>query len=359
MFYGRQEDLRWIDERLTQPGNEMILLYGQRRIGKTSLLHQIRNQRDSGSILPVFVDTHGLAADAERRRRLVYAGLVRTISRELLVALGDVPGDGQTAEHLLAMIHSLNLQFPTRTLVLLFDEVDALGHEDTRRDAVVRGRRRFSGRCSRATAAMSIIATGSADGSRLGGPFWSVLAPKSIARRIGLLSRGGRACGSSAIRSVAEIEFEEGVPETHSSLDRRAPVLHADVLPAARRCAERASHTPCIAGRRERTCHRAIARRATAAARRHVERQHAAAVLGDGGAGAAAVGPRLRGQRRRLLVASQHAPTTVVAELRRLTVSEILEEASGHYRFSVDFMRLWIRRAQLWWSVAQPRRHSG
>ena len=60
MFYGRQDDLRWIDERLTQPGNEMILLYGQRRIGKTSLLHQIRNQRESGSILPVFVDTHGL-----------------------------------------------------------------------------------------------------------------------------------------------------------------------------------------------------------------------------------------------------------------------------------------------------------
>ena len=60
-----------------------------------------------------------------------------------------------------------------------------------------------------------------------------------------------------------------------------------------------------------------------------------------------------------VLVASPHPPNEVVAELRGLTVSEILEEASGHYRFSVDFMRLWIRKAQLWWSVAQPRRHSG
>ena len=42
------------------------------------------------------------------------------------MAPGERPGDGQTAERLLAMIRSLNLQFPTRTLVLLFDEVDAL-----------------------------------------------------------------------------------------------------------------------------------------------------------------------------------------------------------------------------------------
>jgi hypothetical protein len=60
-----------------------------------------------------------------------------------------------------------------------------------------------------------------------------------------------------------------------------------------------------------------------------------------------------------LLVASQHAPAAVVAELRRLTASEILEESSGLYRFPVDFMRLWIRKEQLWWDIAQQRRHSG
>ena len=53
-----------------------------------------------------------------------------------------------------------------------------------------------------------------------------------------------------------------------------------------------------------------------------------------------------------LLVASDHAPTAVVAELRHLTISEILEESAGRYRFPVDFMRQWIRKEQLWWGVA-------
>ena len=60
-----------------------------------------------------------------------------------------------------------------------------------------------------------------------------------------------------------------------------------------------------------------------------------------------------------LLVSSHHAPAAVVNELRRLTQAEILEESSGAYRFPVDFMRLWIRKEQLWWGVAQQRRQSG
>jgi hypothetical protein len=74
-----------------------------------------------------------------------------------------------------------------------------------------------------------------------------------------------------------------------------------------------------------------------------------ARVLSDADAGATADA---------LLVSSQHAPNAVVAELRRLTISEILEESAGSYRFPVDFMRRWIRKEQLWWGVAQQRRHS-
>src|SRR5262249_32869963 len=99
MFFGRQEDLRWVDDRLTHPGNEMIVRYGQRRIGKTSLLHQIRNQRGKGSILPVLVDTHGLLPML-RSDDTFYAGLVRTIFRELPTALGEIGNESQRAEHL-------------------------------------------------------------------------------------------------------------------------------------------------------------------------------------------------------------------------------------------------------------------
>ena len=355
MFYGRQEDLRWIGDKLTQPGNEMILLYGQRRIGKTSLLHQIRNQRESGAILPVFVDTHGLLPMLRSDDDL-YAGLVRTISRELPMALGERAGDGQTAEHLLAMVHSLNLQFPTRTLVLLFDEVDALDMKvrDGTLSSAVTG---FLGSLLESECRVSIIATGSSDGSRLGGPFWSVLAPKSIGRRIGLLSR------TEAMRLIREpvggqIEFEDGMPERILRLSGGHPYY---------------AQTFCqrlVDALNERRT-----RRASPAVLAQVTDQllvepplplddmwngctplqcwvmaELARLLSD---------PEATVNADALLVASQHAPNAVVAELRRLTATEIIEETSGLYRFPVDFMRLWIRKEQLWWGVAQPRRRSG
>ena len=114
MFYGRQEDLRWIADRLRQPGNDLIMLYGQRRIGKTSLLHQIRNVREWPTVLPVFVDTHALLPIL-RCDDDFYAGIGRTISRELAATRGnDACECGRTADDLVAMMHSLNMQYPIR-----------------------------------------------------------------------------------------------------------------------------------------------------------------------------------------------------------------------------------------------------
>src|SRR5262245_29081193 len=54
MFFGREEDLNWIGHQLEHAGNKMILLFGPRRIGKTSLLHQIYGGRSSANIVPFF-----------------------------------------------------------------------------------------------------------------------------------------------------------------------------------------------------------------------------------------------------------------------------------------------------------------
>jgi hypothetical protein len=355
MFYGRQEDLRWIDERLTQPGNEMILLYGQRRIGKTSLLHQIRNQRDSGSILPVFVDTHGLLPTLNGDDDF-YAGLARTISRELPVALGEGTCDGQTADHLLAMIHSLNRQFSTCTLVLLFDEVDALDMK--MRDATLSSEvTSFLGSLLESDCRVSIIATGSDYGSRLGGQFWSVLAPKSMGRRVGLLSRSE---GMSLIRDPVggEVEFEEGVPERILRLSGGHPYYSqtfcqrlVDALNEHH--TRRASHDVTARVTEQLLAEPPLPLDDMWSSSTPLQcwvMAELARLLSD---------PDSAVNADALLVASQHAPAAVVAELRRLTASEILEESSGLYRFPVDFMRLWIRKEQLWWDIAQQRRHSG
>lgn len=354
MFYGRVEDLRWIDERLTQPGNEMILLYGQRRIGKTSLLHQIRNQRDTGTILPVFVDTHGLLPMLHSDHDF-YAGLVRTISRELPMALGERGTDGRTAEHLLAIIHSLNLQFPARPVVLLFDEIDALDMKmrDGTLSAAVTS---FLGSILESDCRVSVIASGSSDGSRQGGPFWSVLAPKSIGRRIGLLSR------AEALRLITEpvggqIEFAENLPDRIVRLSGGHP-YYAQTF-----------------------CQRlvdALNERHTRVASVEILTQVTDQLLiepplplDDLWKGSTPLQCWIMAELARMLsdpdaastadafmVASEHSPTAIVAELRRLAASEILEESSGQYRFPVDFMRLWIRKEQLWWNVAQQRKQA-
>jgi outer membrane protein assembly factor BamB len=57
MFYGRQDDLAVLQADLTNPeGNVTIVLYGQRRSGKTSLLNQLMNTDILAPHIPIYVD---------------------------------------------------------------------------------------------------------------------------------------------------------------------------------------------------------------------------------------------------------------------------------------------------------------
>lgn len=62
MFYGRKEDLRFLRESLgSMSANRVVLLWGQRRMGKTSLIYQLAQELAHGSYLPVFIDLQSLA----------------------------------------------------------------------------------------------------------------------------------------------------------------------------------------------------------------------------------------------------------------------------------------------------------
>jgi hypothetical protein len=352
MFYGRQEDRRWINERLHQTGNELIILYGQRRIGKTSLLHQIRNQRDTPALQPVFVDTHALLPML-RGDDDFYAGIGRTIAREL--ASSDSVPSGvpvHSADDLVAMIHSLNLQFPTRTLVLLFDEFEALAAK-LRDSTLSQAISSFLGSLLESECRISIIATGSDDGSRLGGPFWSSLGSKAIGRRIGLLSaaEGLRLIGDPV---GGHVEFEDTVAEQILRLSGAHPYYTQTI------CQRLVDHL----NERHTRC-------ATTQVLAHVIDQllnEPPLPLDDMWSSSTSLqrwamselgrllpDPTARVTADALLVSAPHAPTAVVGELRRLTSSELLEDGPGGYRFPVDFVRLWIRKEQLWWQVADRK----
>lgn len=64
MFFGRADVFDFVGRTLTgRHRDQVIVLYGQRRTGKTSVLYQMHRHLGD-RYLPVFVDLHGLALDS-------------------------------------------------------------------------------------------------------------------------------------------------------------------------------------------------------------------------------------------------------------------------------------------------------
>jgi hypothetical protein len=57
MFYGREDDLKFLQENLTNASSSIVIvLYGQRRSGKTSLLYQLVNTGVLEPYIPIYID---------------------------------------------------------------------------------------------------------------------------------------------------------------------------------------------------------------------------------------------------------------------------------------------------------------
>lgn len=55
-FFGRQDTLQKVQKELSNPGTNVLLLFGQRRIGKTTLLKQLQRLLPSDKFMPIFFD---------------------------------------------------------------------------------------------------------------------------------------------------------------------------------------------------------------------------------------------------------------------------------------------------------------
>ncbi len=56
MFYGRDADMQFLQDNLTRDSKAVIVLYGQRRSGKTTILLQLMSTRAFGEHIPVLID---------------------------------------------------------------------------------------------------------------------------------------------------------------------------------------------------------------------------------------------------------------------------------------------------------------
>lgn len=82
MFYGRRNDIDTLCEKLSSAtANKVVVLSGQRRMGKTSLIYQLTNELATGPQVPVLIDLQGQALQSMGQ---MFAGLALRVREEVL-----------------------------------------------------------------------------------------------------------------------------------------------------------------------------------------------------------------------------------------------------------------------------------
>lgn len=124
-FFGRQDILAWVERELANPATNSLVLVGQRRIGKTSILLQLQHRLPADRFFPVYFDLQDQAA---RPLAQVLADLADTAAeRAGLPAPPADEFDDQGRFFRRSFLPQLNAAIGSqRRLVLLFDEFDVL-----------------------------------------------------------------------------------------------------------------------------------------------------------------------------------------------------------------------------------------
>ena len=123
VFVGRRNILQQVQNLVCRPFENAIILYGQRRMGKTSILQKLAIELpQKGAYYPIFFD---LLEKSQWNYSQLLQELANKISDTFGQAIPDLGTDIQTTFE--RWLHNLlNNQFANASLVLLFDEFDAL-----------------------------------------------------------------------------------------------------------------------------------------------------------------------------------------------------------------------------------------
>jgi len=124
-FFGRQDTLEWVARELRNPATNALVLFGQRRIGKTTILLQLERILPADAFLPFYFD---LQDQATRPLSRVLADLADTVAERIGLEPPD-PADFDDEglffrrEFLPRLYQTLG---ETRRPVFLLDEFDVL-----------------------------------------------------------------------------------------------------------------------------------------------------------------------------------------------------------------------------------------
>jgi tetratricopeptide (TPR) repeat protein len=124
-FFGRQDILREVERTLTSPNHNALVLFGQRRIGKTSILLQLARRLPSPPFVPIYFDLMDKAQLPLNRVLYELAATAAPLVGISPAPEAEVEGGDDAFRHALlpAAYEALGEK---RRLVFLFDEFDVL-----------------------------------------------------------------------------------------------------------------------------------------------------------------------------------------------------------------------------------------
>lgn len=134
MFFGRQATLRWVEEQLVgKHGHNVLILYGERRTGKTSVLYHIENLPRFGNSRYVFalIDLQQMAYWLDTTAHFYYGLAHRLRDRLAEKGIALAPPSLTDFEALPGLrfdefIRDAAAALHGRTLVIMLDEFDLL-----------------------------------------------------------------------------------------------------------------------------------------------------------------------------------------------------------------------------------------
>jgi len=131
-FYGRKDVFRFVNESLSQPQHRVIVLYGQRRIGKTSILLELPRHLPSDEFSCVYFDL-------QDRAKHPLPGVLHQLAVKIAQSLSipEPPKSSSDDENYLQdhFLPSVYQVLKGKRLVLLFDEFDVLEETPKIKDA--------------------------------------------------------------------------------------------------------------------------------------------------------------------------------------------------------------------------------
>jgi len=123
-FFGRHDILRAVLETLNLPQQNIVVLFGQRRIGKTSILLQLREELPKDRFAPVHFDLMDKAS-------LPVEDVIRALAEKLAAEFGlPAPDPNQPFDFEHSFLPALYTALAPRRPVVLLDEFDVMDYVD-------------------------------------------------------------------------------------------------------------------------------------------------------------------------------------------------------------------------------------